>query len=117
MKDRDVRFHEKWLGLAQPIEGLVFSVPVLADAQIAPEVRPGLTQELEGQLTKVDDRYRSRAFTFRGPTCFHPASKFAAAIARPIASTPSHFRWQTRVLVRRRSRPPARRSTSHALRT
>lgn len=38
MKDRDVLFHEKWLGLAQPIDGLVFSVPVLADAQIAPEI-------------------------------------------------------------------------------
>jgi hypothetical protein len=24
MKDRDVIIHKKWLGLAQPIEGLVF---------------------------------------------------------------------------------------------
>ncbi len=43
MKDRDVLFHEKWLGLAQPIDGLVFSVPVLADAQIAPELRVELS--------------------------------------------------------------------------
>lgn len=43
VKDRDVLFHEKWLGLAQPIEGLVFSVPVLADAQIAPELRTELS--------------------------------------------------------------------------
>ncbi|MCC6648926.1 MAG: N-6 DNA methylase [Polyangiaceae bacterium] len=43
MKDRDFLFHERWLGLAQPIEGLVFSVPVLADAQIAPELRPELS--------------------------------------------------------------------------
>lgn len=51
MKDRDVLFHEKWLGLAQPIEGLVFSVPVLADAQIAPELRVELTTAFEAQLT------------------------------------------------------------------
>src|SRR5512142_3317787 len=52
--DRDIRFHEEWLGLAQPIEGLVFSVPVLADAQIAPEVRPELTQAFERQLTSEE---------------------------------------------------------------
>lgn len=28
------RFHETWLGLAQPYEGLVVSIPVLVDAQI-----------------------------------------------------------------------------------
>lgn len=50
MKDRDVLFHEKWLGLAQPIEGLVFSVPVLADAQIAPELRTELSVEFAEQL-------------------------------------------------------------------
>ena len=38
MKDRDVVFHRTWLGFAEPIEGLVFSLPVLLDAQITPEV-------------------------------------------------------------------------------
>lgn len=33
MTDLERRYHEKWLGLAQPIEGLVVSVPVLTDAQ------------------------------------------------------------------------------------
>lgn len=33
MSDVDVRFHENWLGLVQPVEGLVVSVPVLVDAQ------------------------------------------------------------------------------------
>ncbi len=51
MKDRDVLFHERWLGLAQPIEGLVFSVPVLADAQIAPELRTELTSAFSAHLT------------------------------------------------------------------
>jgi len=50
VKDRDVSFHREWLGLVQPIEGLVFSVPVLADAQIAPALRPGLTVDFEAEL-------------------------------------------------------------------
>lgn len=33
MSDLEQRFHEKWLGLAQPIDGLVVSVPVLVDVQ------------------------------------------------------------------------------------
>jgi hypothetical protein len=50
MKDRDVAFHREWLGLVQPIEGLVFSVPVLADAQIAPAVRPQLSAAFAAAL-------------------------------------------------------------------
>jgi hypothetical protein len=53
MKDRDVLFHEKWLGLAQPIEGLVFSVPVLADAQIAPDLPVELTASFGEQVETV----------------------------------------------------------------
>ncbi len=41
--DAQTRFHKEWLGLAQPYEGLVFSVPVLADAQIVPHVGADLT--------------------------------------------------------------------------
>lgn len=33
MADAHVRFHTQWLGMVQPSEGLVFSVPVLAEAQ------------------------------------------------------------------------------------
>ena len=33
MNDIERRYHETWLGMAQPIEGLVVSVPVLVDAQ------------------------------------------------------------------------------------
>ncbi|MFZ5443150.1 MAG: DNA methyltransferase [Myxococcota bacterium] len=33
MTDIERRYHERWLGLAQPIEGLVLSVPVLVDGQ------------------------------------------------------------------------------------
>ncbi|MCB9548048.1 MAG: N-6 DNA methylase, partial [Myxococcales bacterium] len=34
MADALTRFHEEWLGLAQPSDGLVLSVPVLVEAQI-----------------------------------------------------------------------------------
>ena len=33
MTDLESRFHAEWLGLVQPVEGLVVSVPVLSDAQ------------------------------------------------------------------------------------
>ena len=65
MKDRDVIFHRKWLGLAQPIEGLVFSVPVLADAQIAPEERAELSAAFAAQLTEDGSRIRSLEAFFR----------------------------------------------------
>jgi hypothetical protein len=60
VRDRDVQFHEKWLGLAQPIEGLMFSVPVLADAQIAPELSPELSAAFDAQLTNLPDAPRLR---------------------------------------------------------
>ncbi len=52
-RDADRIFHETWLGLAQPIEGLVFSVPVLAEAQIAPAARPEITSQIRAQCEKL----------------------------------------------------------------
>ena len=54
-KDTQTRFHEEWLGLAQPIEGLVFSVPVLADAQITPATGPELSARFRESLVHVPD--------------------------------------------------------------
>ena len=34
MTDLEERFHLKWLGLVQPAEGLVVSVPVLTEAEV-----------------------------------------------------------------------------------
>jgi hypothetical protein len=60
--DKDQRFHEEWLGLAQPYEGLVFSTPVLADAQITPHTDPSLTARFRALLaTTPDPTSRSRA--------------------------------------------------------
>ncbi|PRP99389.1 N-6 DNA Methylase [Enhygromyxa salina] len=53
--DTQTRFHREWLGLAQPIEGLVFSVPVLADAQITPATGPELSARFKEQLVHVPD--------------------------------------------------------------
>jgi hypothetical protein len=33
MSDLETRFHETWLGMVQPVDGLVVSIPVLVDAQ------------------------------------------------------------------------------------
>lgn len=55
MTDAQRRFHEEWLGLVQPIEGLVFSVPVLADAQIMPRSTAELTAQLRETVTGADD--------------------------------------------------------------
>ena len=54
-QDRQSRFHEEWIGLAQPVEGLVFSTPVLIDAQIAPEVGAELTARFKELLTHDPD--------------------------------------------------------------
>lgn len=47
-------FHREWLGLAQPIEGLVFSVPALDEAPV-PAIRTELTSALRALLTATHD--------------------------------------------------------------
>lgn len=39
MNELERKFHETWLGLVQPIDGLVFSIPVLAEAQVMDRTR------------------------------------------------------------------------------
>lgn len=53
--DAQTRFHDEWLGFAQPYEGLVFSVPVLADAQITPQVGADLTARFRRALVTPDE--------------------------------------------------------------
>ncbi|HRI06260.1 MAG TPA: N-6 DNA methylase [Nannocystaceae bacterium] len=54
-RDKETRFHDEWLGQAQPYEGLVFSTPVLADAQIAPSADPQLTARFRAHLAHTPD--------------------------------------------------------------
>ncbi|MGA3122905.1 MAG: DNA methyltransferase [Polyangiaceae bacterium] len=49
MSDVDRRFHETWLGMVQPIDGLVVSIPVLVDAQCAERQPP----HVQGQLVDL----------------------------------------------------------------
>ena len=51
MSDVETRFHETWLGMVQPIEGLVVSVPVLVDAQCMERLSPEVQQLLRDELT------------------------------------------------------------------
>src|SRR5262245_2270288 len=44
MSDAEIRFHESWLGMVQPIEGLVVSLPVLVDAQCMHRHPPSFQQ-------------------------------------------------------------------------
>jgi len=68
VRDRDRIFHEAWLGLAQPIEGLVFSVPFLADAQIAPDAQAALSASFLWHVEAPDEeppRVRDLGALFR----------------------------------------------------
>lgn len=46
MTDLEARFHEAWLGLVQPTEGLVVSIPVLVDAQCMARVSNETVEQL-----------------------------------------------------------------------
>ncbi len=65
MKERSTQFHDEWLKLTQPYEGLVFSVPVLAEAQIAPEVPVDLSTRFAAFLVGGDDKVGPRIASAR----------------------------------------------------
>ena len=54
MSDIETRFHEEWLGMVQPVDGLVVAVPVLADAQCMQRNGPEKQAELLALLAPVD---------------------------------------------------------------
>lgn len=68
--DLHAQFHEKWIGLVQPTEGLVVSIPVLVEAQAMVRHGPELQDRLRqlcplidvatGQAIVDDDRERSK---------------------------------------------------------
>lgn len=49
MSDLERRFHETWLGMVQPTDGLVVSIPVLVDAQCMDRQTPEMQRQL-GEL-------------------------------------------------------------------
>jgi hypothetical protein len=109
-RDADRIFHETWLGLAQPIEGLVFSVPVLAEAQIAPAAHPEVTAQLRSQTEELPSdglalrSVRGLFETFLGynapgmlidrdslPTFYAPESRQEIRASFAIARTPAQL--------------------------
>ncbi|MGH9335783.1 MAG: DNA methyltransferase, partial [Vicinamibacteria bacterium] len=46
MTEIETQFHETWLGMVQPVEGLVVSIPVLVDAQCLKRQPPQTQQKL-----------------------------------------------------------------------
>jgi hypothetical protein len=59
MSDIEILFHETWLGMVQPVEGLVVSIPVLVDAQCLQRQPPQTQQRLvelspSGSITDLD---------------------------------------------------------------
>jgi hypothetical protein len=46
MSDLERRFHETWLGMVQPVDGLVVSIPVLVDGQCMGRQPPPVQQKL-----------------------------------------------------------------------
>jgi hypothetical protein len=53
-RDPMERFHDEWLGMIQPIDGLVVSKPALADAQVARPDDKTLRDRFLAQLTMAD---------------------------------------------------------------
>jgi hypothetical protein len=58
--DLETRFHETWLGMVQPVEGLVVSIPVLVEAQTMHRHGPALQETLQALCPPVDGRRRYR---------------------------------------------------------
>lgn len=66
MSGIDERFHEEWLGMVQPVEGLVVSIPVLVEAQCLSRQAPEMQQRLT-ELCPAVDGTGERAFQDVGP--------------------------------------------------
>lgn len=60
MSDADRRFHDQWLGMVQPSEGLLVSLPVLIDAQCAEKLPRDAHVRFLEQLAEDEGRYRLR---------------------------------------------------------
>jgi hypothetical protein len=67
MSDVERLYHEKWLGMAQPIEGLVVSVPVLLDAQCM-------------QRLPVSEHHKLTALTGDTNPCLSDVPRFLAGV-------------------------------------
>ena len=53
MSDLEVAFHKRWLGMLEPIEGLVVSLPVLVEAECMHRQGPELSQRLAPSVAEL----------------------------------------------------------------
>lgn len=83
MNDVDRYFHEVWLGMVQPVDGLVVSIPVLLDAQCMERQPPHVQQKLLGLClaTKKGEA---------GPECFSIAD-LGRFLSELLGLTPGLF--------------------------
>ncbi len=58
MSDIERDFHETWLGMVQPIEGLVVSIPVLIDKECFERNPPALQYQLQALCSPANDNVR-----------------------------------------------------------
>ena len=55
MSDQEKRFHEVWMGMVQPVEGLVFSIPALVDAQCFEKQTVQVQKDFKNFLNEDND--------------------------------------------------------------
>jgi hypothetical protein len=61
VSDLETRFHEEWLGMVQPVEGLVVSLPVLVERQCMRRLGPDVQQRLLDLCQDVETLVESAA--------------------------------------------------------
>ena len=58
MSEFEVAYHKRWLGMLEPIEGLVVSVPVLVDAECMETRDPELSRQLARETKQAEESKR-----------------------------------------------------------
>lgn len=58
MSEFEVAYHKRWLGMLEPIEGLVVSVPVLVEAECMEKRDPELSRQLAQEAKRADESQR-----------------------------------------------------------
>lgn len=129
MSDVEKRFHETWLGMVQPIEGLVVSVPVLVDGQCMqrqpPEVQHRLVElcppTAEGPTGPEGYTIRDVGTFFQGmleltPDLFDAGDEQPDELASTCRRATRRFGplWRSRSSMSRRT-PPRTQPTRHPL--
>ena len=94
MSEQEQRFHETWLGMVQPTDGLVVSIPVLREAQCMVRQHP----EKQNLLIKLCSRpmpFPSKRFS-GNLRAIKDLTKFFGRTVRTDAGTLSFWRQITR---------------------